>query len=88
MCVADIEIAVPAFEADVARPELTAVEGPVVIVETDEHGPTLAVVEQTVVERGFGECVGVVFSGEQPGIGEITEGEVLMQHLRFKTACR
>ena len=86
--VSDIDVAVPAFEADVARPELTAVESPVVVVETDEHGPASAMIEQAVVERGFGECVGVVFGGEQPGLGEIAEGEVLMEHLGFKTACR
>ena len=86
--VACIEVAMTAVDRHAAAPELTPVERVVVIVETHEHDATPAVFEQAVVELGFGQRIPIAWFGQYGGVGEVSERQVNVTHLRFESLVR
>ena len=88
MTVAGVEVPVLAFDGNSASPELAAVERVVVVVETHKRHAATAVLEQAVLELRLGQSVLVLGRGQQPRVGEVAEGQMLVTDLGFESLVR
>ena len=73
MSIPHIEVSVITIQAQITIAELTAIEGPVVIIKTGERGPSAAVLEEAIVKCGFRQCVPIFLDRHQTGRGKVPE---------------